>query len=384
MFFFPSNSVLKVLVFLTFFTKVYCQNLNLTHKPRLYYPQSFFNPKLTKESLKLGKATIKGQAFAIDNMDGSKHYASNSTVILIPYTTYLNEWLKLNAKYKGTNSSVYLKPEVFELRLETITDQYGNFSFTDLKPGKYYLECIVNFQAKALGSSQSGNIVTYNGYGVVLSTTPTYEYYTYKYDTQKRAYKIVTVSEEKYLYEVNLKPAAPVPFVDLEKISAIGVSSTCYRQENLQFGTCTEYFEDGTIKAISNWRKDVLDGKYIEYFNNGKTRYEGEYKNGLKINQWQYYHENSDKLRLTENYKYKDGMNYLEGQANFYDLNGKLKESDYYLKNKLHGLSTTYFANGKVKDTLTYNNGILQGKAIYYDENGKVIKEEFYKDGKPN
>lgn len=358
------------------------QGNGFSNRPRLYYPQSFFDEKPMIDQLEKGKAKVTGQAFTIDNMDGAKHYAYKTLIFLMPYSDYLKEWQKLNHKFKNTNASVFMRPEVFAIRKETNSDEYGNFTFTDLKPGKYYLECIIDYQAKAMGSYQSGTTTISNGYGAVLSSTPTYDYYYYRYAAQKRAYKNIEIKENNYLLEVSLKPKMPVPFLDIEKLSAIGTDSPCFREENLQSGTCTNYYTNGEIKTISNWEKNLLDGQFLEYNVNKNLTAEGNYKKGQKKGEWRYYHDSNGKIKLIENYKYDKGISYLEGAATFYDPNGVILERDMYKNNKPNGESIFYYNNEKVKSVFTYKNGVLNGRATYYDINGEVVKQEFYENDK--
>ncbi len=358
------------------------QILNLHTGPKLFYPQHFFDSIQTVKQIQNGNARITGQAFLNDKMDGAKHYASNALVYLLPYSNYLNEWFKLRKKCKNTNNSVYLDPKVFAVRKETYTDDYGNFTFEGLQPGKYYVECNIYFRGKALGSQQTGNMVVRNGYGTVIASSPTYEYFTYRYDGQKLVFKWVDIKEGNFLKEVKLKPTVDFPFLDIEKISSIGVPSPCFRHEGLQTGTCTEYFDNGNIKIVADWNKNFYDGSYSEYYRDKIKSAEGNYKKGYKTGTWKYYFATNGKLKQIEKYEYENGISYLDGEASFYYENGTLKEKDLYKKNKLDGESITYYSTGTIKDKFMYKNGIKHGKCIFYDTNGVVTKEEYYENGK--
>ncbi len=60
-----------------------------------------------------------------------------------------------------------MSEEAFKYRVEALTDDHGRFKFEKLKPGKYYLETIVNFTATASYQQQTGTTNTFNGYGTI-------------------------------------------------------------------------------------------------------------------------------------------------------------------------------------------------------------------------
>ena len=76
---------------------------------------------------------------------------------------------------------------------------------------------------------------------------------------------------------------------------------------------------------------------------------------------------------------YKKGQ--LEGIALYYYENGALKERVNYRKGKRERTGTTYYESGKLKEEITYENGV-KGKVKLYGEDGELISESVYKDGK--
>lgn len=55
-------------------------------------------------------------------------------------------------------------------------------------------------------------------------------------------------------------------------------------------GKCVIYFNNTeTIKEILNYKKGVLDGERISYYNNGSIKIQGEYKQGLYHGTWNSY-----------------------------------------------------------------------------------------------
>jgi antitoxin component YwqK of YwqJK toxin-antitoxin module len=76
---------------------------------------------------------------------------------------------------------------------------------------------------------------------------------------------------------------------------------------------------------------------------------------------------------------YKKGQ--LEGIALYYYENGALKERVNYRKGKRERTGTTYYESGKLKEEITYENGMKVNVKLY-GEDGGLISESLYKDGK--
>ncbi|CAH8286633.1 antitoxin component YwqK of YwqJK toxin-antitoxin module [Mariniflexile fucanivorans] len=361
--------------------------LNLGNYPRTYYPQVFFDSNQAENALQKGASTIKGMAYAIDVVAGQRVLAREGTLILLfPYTNYLHEWLNLTNKNKNNIHSVYLLPEVFNVRRETTTDRNGNYSFSNLKPGKYYIETIVDYNATALETTQTGTYSFYNmdRYGNMSGgSIPTYGIYSYQYATAKRLFKVVEIENSGDVKKANLKPTALVPFVDLDVVGAKTNGIKCYEEKGALNGNCITYHTNGKEKINVEWKKGLYDGAYKEYSENGNLIAEGEFKKDFKINEWKYYDGITAKLTATENFKFKNDASFSEGLTTFYYPSGKIKETNLYLNGKLNGEGFEYYENGNLKSKFKYIDGSLNGLVVYYNENGEKIKEENYKNGKP-
>ena len=61
------------------------------------------------------------------------------------------------------------------------------------------------------------------------------------------------------------------------------VSLQNYR-DGKKHGKTTSYYQNGQIKEEQNYKDDKWDGKWTQYDKNGKITFEGNYKNGKKIN----------------------------------------------------------------------------------------------------
>ncbi|GAB0154885.1 hypothetical protein CHRYSEOSP005_01450 [Chryseobacterium sp. Alg-005] len=177
-----------------------------------YYPQTFFDKKLAQSMIGFGNSTIEGVAstkqknnWGIKPLLGQKHYAPQGTVVMLfPVTPYFEEFYKMRKKYENKKTTVYMSDEAFKYRIEALTDSHGRFKFEKLKPGKYYLETIVNFTATASYQQQTGRTDSYNAYGGYLYSTPIYDTFFYNYASANRESKFVEIKNDGELVEVNL------------------------------------------------------------------------------------------------------------------------------------------------------------------------------------
>lgn len=102
------------------------------------YPKAEFNKIETAKFLdNSGTGSIKGTA-----MLKGKHVGYFMQVSLFPLTAYFSEYLELEKQF-GTKGKkrASLSPEALSYRIITKVDgNDGSFEFTNLKPGKYFIE----------------------------------------------------------------------------------------------------------------------------------------------------------------------------------------------------------------------------------------------------
>ncbi|MCQ9641320.1 hypothetical protein MP478_18215 [Chryseobacterium sp. WG14] len=182
------------------------------HAQNTYYPQAFFDKKLARDMLAFGNSTIEGVAstkqkttFGIKPLLGEKHYARQGTVVMLfPVTPYFEEFYNMRKKYENKKTTVYMSEDAFKYRVEALTDDRGRFKFEKLKPGKYYLETIINFTATANYQKQTGTTDTYNGMGGYMYSTPIYNTFFYGYSAANRESKFVEIKADGELKEISL------------------------------------------------------------------------------------------------------------------------------------------------------------------------------------
>ncbi|MEI7486775.1 MAG: toxin-antitoxin system YwqK family antitoxin [Chryseobacterium sp.] len=181
----------------------------------------------------------------------------------------------------------------------------------------------------------------------------------------------------------------------------------CGFKDGLQEGTCKQFYENGQVKEVADWKKGKLEGDAVFYFENGKTQAKGEYKKGYKVKEWAYYDKNGV---LTSKEVFRNGEKNVydnNSTATFYSPSGVVIEVSNYKFGKLDGESKLFHENGKsVKQIGYYEKGIATGKCkmlypsgkiqretefvndkwngtrVHYRENGSIEKTEVYKDGK--
>lgn len=167
-----------------------------------------FDTMQAKKALSLGKSTIKGVAFTRPESQslgfgikaGKKIYANKIKVVLFPVTPYLLEFLDLKKKENLKKLKfAYLSNEAYRFRLEAITNSDGEFTFPEMKPGKYYLEGVLKWSQDGYYNRYNGS--AYNGYG----TTNYYSREYYNVGHADLLTKIVEITEEGQILEVKLK-----------------------------------------------------------------------------------------------------------------------------------------------------------------------------------
>jgi len=147
--------------------------------------------------------------------------------------------------------------------------------------------------------------------------------------------------------------------------------------------------------------KGLKQGLWKQTHENGKLKYEGEFKDNIPIGLFRHYYETGP-LKMTVNY-FNNGKS---AAAHIYYPNGKLEAAgiytehkkdslwkyyneeekligeEFYNKGKENGTFKTWFANGKLVEEINWKNGVKEGAWKKYYEDGKPRQEAFYLNGK--
>lgn len=130
------------------------------------FPQQKFDPVAAKTALAKGTTTLKGKAVTrAKNSLGFKApfaptiFGINVTVELYPYTPYFAEWYTLKKKEENLkkNKIVYMDTEAYNVKLTTKTNNKGQFTFTNMLPGKYILVGIIPWDEGRMKTYYNGS-----------------------------------------------------------------------------------------------------------------------------------------------------------------------------------------------------------------------------------
>ncbi|WP_024482653.1 toxin-antitoxin system YwqK family antitoxin [Cellulophaga baltica] len=283
--------VASLLYLIFFFTNV---SQKLVAQGNVLYPQVWFDEKDASAKLTEGNGTITGSAFTFETNQvytgREKHKAKEHTkVLLFPITEYLIEVSKLQ-KVIGGSGRVIMTEKAFSYRLEAETDQNGNFTFYKMRPGKYYIQCNLEFVGHGVGQKEVGRTNYYNGYGYYAGSSAIYEAYNYSYDANHVLVKFVEIKADGEVIEAKLKPNKL--FEGYKKIgAAFAMGDRCGSYGGKQFGKCTEYYDNGQAKIIAKWKDGAQEGTTLEYYDTGELKSKSDWKNGQLNGNTTYYNK---------------------------------------------------------------------------------------------
>ena len=139
-------------------------NFMLVDKETDFNPfKNTFDKEATLKMVTKGNSVISGEAFAKDDRSGrdnskiridvlninKKQFAPKGTkVVLLPYTEYFKEWMELNKKQRKIKGAqpIPLSEEAKSCVLTTeIYNDKGNFEFTNLTEGEYFVFISFNY-----------------------------------------------------------------------------------------------------------------------------------------------------------------------------------------------------------------------------------------------
>lgn len=150
------------------------------------YPKQTFDSIQAKNALAIGKGKIQGEAFTRTKNNfgmkvGQKVLANKITVQLFPVTPYFEEYYKLwkdkSLNNPKRNRYVYMDNNAYRYRLEAVSNSSGEFTFPDMKPGKYYLWANMGYY-----TTHNYNRYTGSGYGSYGGRVDYYEPAQYSVD----------------------------------------------------------------------------------------------------------------------------------------------------------------------------------------------------------
>ncbi|MFL9484167.1 hypothetical protein ACI6Q2_15405 [Chitinophagaceae bacterium LWZ2-11] len=171
------------------------------------YAKTPFDTTAAKYALAFGKSTIKGVAFTKPKTNlgykapfANRIYANKITVLLFPVTPYLLDYLDVKKKENPKKLKfAYIDPSAWRCRLEAVTNSVGEFTFPDMKPGKYYLEAILPWTTSGYTNQYTGS--GYNSYG---GTTDYYQRQYYSVGHYDKLVEFIEIKNDGDIVKVKL------------------------------------------------------------------------------------------------------------------------------------------------------------------------------------
>lgn len=162
--------------FLTIFFLIISNCIFAQKKIEYVYPKTAFDKTVVAELFdNTGTGTIKGIA-----MLKGKHVGYFMQVSLFPLTDYFSEYLELEKQF-GTKGKkrASISPEALSYRIITkVNGNDGSFEFTNLKPGKYYIEGYLNVVKEKKSAYYVGQSST-TFEGSYISGPPIFQEFSY-------------------------------------------------------------------------------------------------------------------------------------------------------------------------------------------------------------
>jgi len=129
------------------------------------------------------------------------------------------------------------------------------------------------------------------------------------------------------------------------------------------------------LSAVKVFNKNDSLANVTFLASNKKVISEGKMNGKRFIGQWIFYHKNSTKKMIIENYN-DDGQ--LEGERNVYYKNGLVAEKAFYKNGQLNGESQWFSENAILLKSSYYKDDELNGQTIHYDTSGNKLSEGNY------
>lgn len=179
-----------------------------------------FDKEATMKMVKGGNSIINGQVFARDFTDNGTIFAKmqvvnmaakqvaprGTKVVLIPYTDYFKEWIKVNeSQRKKEREGIALLDEAAQcIKTTQVYDDQGHFEFVNLMPGDYLLYTEFGYDH----SFSQTEVVGYTDHyinGMFQRTSANTVERNYSTGAGAVVKKVVTVSKPGEKVEVKLK-----------------------------------------------------------------------------------------------------------------------------------------------------------------------------------
>ena len=161
-------------------------------------------------------------------------------------------------------------------------------------------------------------------------------------------------------------------FKALQNISLIALSA-------IVFFSCTstnkEYYPNGKVKVLAEFKGGKQHGAYHSYFQNGAVEKEGHFTEGQPDGQFNEYYRNGNIKAINF---FKNGLQDSISKSFFED--GQLGTEAHFKNGKQSGLAKSFSSSGKLKTEQLFVDGKANGPCKQYFNNGQIERMEIYKD----
>ena len=143
------------------------------------------------------------------------------------------------------------------------------------------------------------------------------------------------------------------------------IAEELFYKKGLRYGPHTFYYENGQKKSCYYYVNDKLNGRFSEWFPNGQLHKLGRFKNGDRSGIYQEWHENGQLLQKTHYQHDKE-----HGLSETWNVNGIRTSETHYDLGDRHGVYRFWFPNGQLGEESNYLRGHQTGFSRKYHPNG--------------
>ncbi len=162
------------------------------------------------------------------------------------------------------------------------------------------------------------------------------------------------------------------------------VKAVIKHDENSDRSVAFYYHEHGALMSYGIFRNQLKDSIWLNFGPSQRISNTETYKNGkLEGRKIIYYvpEELADKSQIPASVaNYKNDL--LDGEYTEYFDGKNVKVKGAYFQNKKDGLWTHYHTSGKPMMVIRYQKGVKHGWAYGYDETGKEIGKKYFYHGR--
>lgn len=168
-----------------------------------------------------------------------------------------------------------------------------------------------------------------------------------------------------------LRDSSYVSYYQNGKIKSIGQF-----RDNKPSGNWKYYYEQGVLKASGAFVVGLNQGEWTYFYENGNISTKGWYERGIKEGEWKYYYESTPLLVKAEGNYVQDKR---EGIWKYYDESGVFKAQSDLSKDK--GVYTEFYPSGIKKSEGMLVDGKSEGVWKYYHDNATLLGEGEEREG---